>query len=181
MIFSPTLLPGLLLIEPEPHRDERGSFTRIWCRREFSAHGLDCEIAQSSLSFNAKRGTLRGLHFQRPPHEEVKLVRCTRGAVFDVAIDLRPLSPTYCRWQGFELSAENGAALYIPKGMAHGFETLEPESEVLYQISAFYAPEAAAGVRHDDRAFAVKWPLPVAEISEKDRSWPEYRALTPLR
>jgi len=181
MIFTKTRLPGLVLVELEPSRDARGSFARIWCRREFAAAGLDVEIAQSSLSSNAARGTLRGLHFQRPPHEEVKLVRCVRGAIFDVAVDLRPNSATYCRWQGFELAAETGAALYIPRGFAHGFETLTDDSEVLYQISAFYAPEASAGVRWDDPAFAIDWPLPVAAISEKDRSWPDYRALTALR
>jgi len=181
MIFKTTRLGGLVLVECEPHRDERGSFARIWCRREFEAAGLDVAIAQSSLSFNRARGTIRGLHFQHPPHDEVKLVRCVGGAIFDVAVDLRPDSPTYCQWQGFELSAENGAALYIPKGFAHGFETLAEGSEVLYQISAFHAPEAASGVRWDDPAFGITWPLPVASISEKDRSWPDYRALTPLR
>ena len=181
MIFAKTRLPGLVLVEPEPQRDERGSFARIWCRREFAGAGLDVAIAQSSLSANRRRGTLRGLHFQRPPHDEVKLVRCIRGAIFDVAVDLRPGSATYRHWQGFELSAENGAALYIPRGFAHGFETLADESEVLYQISAFYAPEASSGVRWDDPAFAIKWPFPPAAISEKDRSWPDYRALTTLR
>ncbi len=181
MIFTTTRLPGLVLVEPEPRRDARGSFARVWCRREFEAAGLETEIAQSSLSSNRARGTLRGLHFQRPPHDEVKLVRCIRGAIFDVAVDLRPHSPTYCRWQGFELSAANGAALHIPRGFAHGFETLAAESEVLYQISAFYAPEAASGVRWDDPAFAIDWPLPVAAISDKDRAWPDYRALTALR
>jgi dTDP-4-dehydrorhamnose 3,5-epimerase len=181
MIFTPTRLPGLVLVEPEPQRDERGSFARIWCAREFAGAGLDVEIAQASLSANRARGTLRGLHFQRPPHDEVKLVRCIAGAIFDVAVDLRPQSPTYCRWQGFELSAANGAALYIPKGFAHGFETLADDSEVLYQISAFYAPQSSSGVRWDDPAFAIKWPLPLAAISEKDRSWPDYRALTALR
>jgi dTDP-4-dehydrorhamnose 3,5-epimerase len=181
MIFTRTRLPGLVLVELEPQCDARGSFARIWCRREFEQAGLEIAIAQSSLSFNRARGTLRGLHFQHPPHDEVKLVRCVRGAIFDVAVDLRPESPTCGQWQGFELSAENGAALYIPKGFAHGFETLAGESEVLYQISAFFAPEAAAGVRWDDPAFAINWPLPVAAISEKDRSWPDYRALTALR
>jgi dTDP-4-dehydrorhamnose 3,5-epimerase len=181
MIFRKTSLAGLILITPEPQRDERGSFARIWCRHEFEEAGLETDIAQSSLSFNRRCGTLRGLHFQRPPHEETKLVRCTRGAVFDVALDLRPHSPTYRSWQGFELSAENGAAIHIPQGFAHGFQTLTDDSEVLYQISAFYAPGAAAGVRHDDPAFGIVWPLEVTEISDKDRAWPDYRELTAMR
>jgi dTDP-4-dehydrorhamnose 3,5-epimerase len=184
MIFRPARLAGVWLVEIEPHADERGHFARTWCRREFAEHGLDTELAQASLSFNRARGTVRGLHFQRPPHEEVKLVRCTRGAIWDVALDLRPGSPTRGAWQAFELNAANAAALYIPKGLAHGFQTLEPDSEVFYQISEFYAPDSSSGVRFDDPAFAIGWPLPVAEISAKDRAWPDYRAqafLTELR
>jgi dTDP-4-dehydrorhamnose 3,5-epimerase len=174
MIFRATRLPGLWLVEIEPQRDERGHFARTWCQRDFAAHGLDTALAQASVSFNRARGTVRGLHFQRPPHEEVKLVRCTRGAIWDVAVDLRPGSPTRGAWQGFALDATSAAALYIPKGFAHGFQTLEPDSEVFYQISEFYAPEAASGVRFDDPAFAIAWPLPVAEISAKDRAWPDF-------
>ena len=176
MIFRPTRFLGVWLVEIEPHQDERGHFARTWCRREFAERGLDTELAQASVSFNRERGTVRGMHFQRPPHEEAKLVRCTRGAIYDVALDLRPGSPTRGEWQGFELSAANAAALYIPKGLAHGFQTLEPDSEVFYQISEFYAPDAAAGLRFDDPEFRIAWPLPVAAISAKDRAWPDYRA-----
>ncbi len=175
MIFTPTRLGGLWLVEMERHADERGYFARSWCRREFAEHGLDAAPAQASVSFNAKAGTLRGMHFQRPPHAETKLVRCTRGAIWDVAIDLRPGSPTRGQWQGFELTAENGAALYIPEGFAHGFQTLAAGSEAFYLISTFHAPEAAAGVRYDDPAFGVRWPLPVACISPRDAAWPDYR------
>ena len=184
MIFRPTRLGGVWLVEIEPHQDERGHFARTWCPREFAAHGLDTTLAQASLSFNHKRGTLRGLHFQRPPHEEVKLVRCTSGAIYDVALDLRPGSPTRGQWQGFELTARNAAALYIPKGLAHGFQTLAPDSEVFYQISEFYEPDSASGVRFDDPAFAIAWPPPVAAISAKDRAWPDHcgqALLTDLR
>lgn len=175
MIFTATPLAGLYLVEPERHEDERGWFARSWCAREFADHGLDARLAQTSLSFNRQRGTLRGMHYQRAPHAEAKLVRCVRGAIWDVAVDLRPESPTRGRWQGFELSAENGCALYVPEGFAHGFQTLLAESEVLYHISNFYAPEAATGVRHDDPAFAIAWPLPVASISQRDASWPDYQ------
>lgn len=180
MIFAPTALPGLWRVDIEPHRDERGYFARTWCQHEFAAHGLDTRLAQASVSFNRRRGTLRGMHFQRPPHAEAKVVRCMRGGIWDVAIDLRAASPTYCRWLGFELTADNGAALYIPEGFAHGFQTLADDTEVLYQISEFYAPEAAAGVRHDDPAFGIDWPLPVACISPRDAAWPDYRAAVPV-
>ncbi|HEX7969151.1 MAG TPA: dTDP-4-dehydrorhamnose 3,5-epimerase [Stellaceae bacterium] len=175
MIFTPTRLGGLWLVEMERHADERGYFARSWCRREFAEHGLDTTLAQASVSFNAKAGTLRGMHFQRPPHAETKLVRCTRGAIWDVAIDLRSGSSTRGQWQGFELSAENGAALYIPEGFAHGFQTLVPDTEVFYQISRFHVPEAASGVRYDDPAFGVSWPLPVSCISPRDATWPDCR------
>jgi dTDP-4-dehydrorhamnose 3,5-epimerase len=180
MIFRPARLDGVFLVEIDPHRDERGHFARTWCREEFAAHGLDAELAQASLSFNRTSGTLRGLHFQRAPHQETKLVRCTRGAIFDVALDLRPGSPTRGQWQGFELSAANAAALYIPKGCAHGFLTLDPATEVLYLISTPYAPDAADGVRFDDPAFAIDWPTPPTSISDKDRTWPDYRVGTAL-
>jgi dTDP-4-dehydrorhamnose 3,5-epimerase len=174
MIFHETSLAGAFVVEIEPHADERGFFARTWCRRELAERGLDTDIAQTSLSFNKAKGTLRGMHYQRPPHEEVKLVRCTRGAVWDVIIDLRPASPTYRSWEGFELTAENRRQLYIPKGFAHGFQTLADATELHYQISAFHAPEAAAGLRHDDPAFGIRWPLPVAVISERDRAWPDF-------
>jgi dTDP-4-dehydrorhamnose 3,5-epimerase len=176
MIFGATELDGARLIDIEPREDERGFFARSWCRQELAAQGLDTEIAQESLSLNRHRGTLRGLHLQRPPHEETKIVRCTRGAIYDVIVDLRSRSPTYLRWQGFELSADNRRALYIPKGFAHGFQSLTDNAEISYKISAFYAPDAAAGYRYDDPAFAIGWPLPVAVISERDLGWPAFEA-----
>jgi dTDP-4-dehydrorhamnose 3,5-epimerase len=172
MIFVATQLGDACLIDIEPREDERGFFARTWCRQELAAQGLDTEIAQENLSFNRHRGTIRGLHFQRSPHEETKIVRCGRGAIFDVIVDLRPHSPTYLRWQGFELTAENRRALYIPKGFVHGFQSLTDDVEIIYQISAFYAPEAAGGYRYDDAAFGIAWPLPVTVISERDLSWP---------
>jgi len=174
MIFAATGLEDAWLIDIEPREDERGFFARTWCRQELTAHGLDTEIAQESISFNRHRGTVRGLHFQRRPHEETKIVRCTRGAIFDVIVDLRRYSPTYLRWQGFELTAENRRAIYVPKGFAHGFQTVIDNAEVAYQISAFYAPEAAAGYRYDDAAFGIAWPLPVTVIGERDLDWPGF-------
>ncbi len=176
MIFTPARLRGLQLLAMERHEDERGWFARSWCARELAAHGLEARLAQVSLSFNRRRGTLRGMHYQRPPHAEAKLVRCIRGAIWDVALDLRPESSTRGQWQAFELSAENGCALFLPKGFAHGFQTLLPDSEVLYHISTFHAPEAAAGVRYDDPAFGISWPLPVAAIAPRDAAWPDYRS-----
>ena len=176
MIFTATQLNDAWLIELEPRKDERGFFARTWCREELAAQGLDAEIAQESLSYNRHCGTLRGLHFQRSPHEETKIVRCARGAIFDVVVDLRPHSSTYLRWQGFELTAASRRALYVPKGFAHGFQTLTDDAEVAYQISAFYAPEAAGGCRYDDPAFGVVWPLPVAMISDRDLTWPRFEA-----
>ncbi len=178
MIFTPTRLAGLVIVEIERHADARGHFARTWCAREFAAHGLEPGLAQASISFNVARGTLRGLHLQRPPHAEAKLVRCTRGAIFDVAVDVRPHSPTCGQWLGVALSADAGAALYVPAGFAHGFQTLAPDSEVSYLISAFHAPEAAAGFRYDDPAFAVEWPLPVVCIAPRDLAWPPYGAAT---
>jgi dTDP-4-dehydrorhamnose 3,5-epimerase len=172
MIFRETPLPGAWVLEPERIADERGFFARTWCRRDFEARGLDPSIAQCSVSFNHRRGTLRGLHFQVEPHAEVKLVRVTRGAVWDVIVDLRPGSPTFRQRFAVVLSAEAGHQLYIPKGMAHGFQTLEDATEVAYQISAFYAPEAARGYRWNDPAFAIPWPEPVTVISERDRNLP---------
>ncbi len=176
MIFTATRLHGAWLIDIEPKEDERGFFARTWCRQELAAQGLDNEIAQESLSFNRHCGTVRGLHFQRPPHEETKIVRCTRGAIFDVIIDLRMHSPTYLQWQGFELTAENRSALYVPKGFAHGFQTLVNGTEIAYQISAFYAPEVAGGYRYDEPAFGILWPVPVTVTSKRDLTWPAYSA-----
>lgn len=174
MIVSSTSIAGAHLIDLEPAFDERGFFARTWCRRELAEQGLSVEIAQESISFNRTKGTLRGLHFQTPPHDEVKIVRCIRGAILDVIVDLRRQSTTYLRWQSFELSAENRRSLYIPKGCAHGFQTLIDETEVHYQISSFYDPMAAAGHRFDDPAFAIAWPLPVSIISERDLQWPAF-------
>jgi dTDP-4-dehydrorhamnose 3,5-epimerase len=176
MIFAATQLDDAWLIEVEPREDQRGFFARTWCRQELAAQGLDTEIAQESLSYNRDRGTLRGLHFQRSPHEETKIVRCTRGGIFDVIVDLRPRSPTYLQWQGFELTAENRKALYVPKGFAHGFQTLTDEAEIAYQISAFYAPDSAGGYRYDDPEFGIAWPLPVTAISERDLEWPPFKS-----
>jgi dTDP-4-dehydrorhamnose 3,5-epimerase len=175
MIIAEARIAGAWLIDIEPARDARGFFARTWCRRELSAQGLEVGIVQESISHNLRRGTVRGLHFQRPPHEETKIVRCTRGAIFDVIVDLRPSSPTYRQWQSVELTAENRRALYIPRGCGHGFQTLLDDTEVFYQISSFFAPEAAAGYRYDDQAFAIAWPMPVTVISERDLGWPGFR------
>jgi dTDP-4-dehydrorhamnose 3,5-epimerase len=172
MTFHETPLAGAWVLEPERFEDERGFFARTYCRREFEAHGLDPSVAQCSVSYNHRRGTLRGLHFQAPPHEEIKLVRVTRGAIWDVIVDLRPGSPTFRRHFGIVLSEENQHELYIPKGMAHGFQTLEDDTEVFYQISEFYAPESARGYRWDDPVFAIPWPEPVTVMSEKDLKLP---------
>jgi dTDP-4-dehydrorhamnose 3,5-epimerase len=173
--FVETELPGAYVIELAPHADERGFFARAWCESELADQGLETRVVQANVSYNPKRGTLRGMHFQRPPHAEVKIVRCTRGAVYDVIVDLRVDSPTYRRWTGVELTAENRRALYVPRGFAHGFQTLVDDTELYYQVSDSYAPEAEGGVRWDDPAFAIRWPLPEDPIlSPKDRSWPDF-------
>jgi dTDP-4-dehydrorhamnose 3,5-epimerase len=179
MIFTKTSLPGVVLVDIERQSDERGFFARTWCRREFAEQGLVAELAQASLSNTARAGTLRGLHLQRPPHGETKLVRCTAGIIWDVVVDLRPHSPTFRRWQGFELDAGSRRSLYVPEGFAHGFQTLCDDCEVSYQISAFHAPDAASGYRYDDPAFAIRWPLPVSVVSARDRAWPDF-ALSPV-
>jgi dTDP-4-dehydrorhamnose 3,5-epimerase len=172
MRFGMTGLEGAWLIDQEPARDERGAFARTFCVREFAAHGLETNFVQHSMSTSTRRHTLRGMHFQREPHAEVKLVSCVRGAIYDVIVDLRPQSPTRLKWQGFELTEANRTQLYIPKGFAHGFLTLEPDTVVSYLISEFYAPEAASGVRFDDPLLAIDWPAQPAVVSEKDRNWP---------
>ena len=172
MRFEPTKLSGAFIVEPEPHEDSRGSFARTFCAREFSEHGLASVFVQSSISFNRKRGTLRGLHYQLPPDCEAKLVRCTAGSLYDVIVDLRPDSPTYLQYIGVELTSKNRRALYVPEMFAHGFQSLEDNTEVFYQISAFYVPEKSTGVRYDDSRLRIRWPLPVSEMSDKDRSWP---------
>jgi dTDP-4-dehydrorhamnose 3,5-epimerase len=171
MIFNETKLLGAYIIELEKLEDERGYFARSWCQREFDAHGLDTRPVQCNISFNRKKGTLRGMHFQLPPFAETKLVRCTRGALFDVIIDLRPDSPSFLKWIGVELTARNGKMMYVPKGFAHGFQTLEDDTEVFYQMSEFYAPEYARGVRWDDPLFGVSWPEELRVISKRDQAY----------
>lgn len=175
MVFAETALKGVLVIEPERLEDERGFFARTFCYHEFEAHGLNPQVVQCSTSFNKKKGTLRGMHYQVAPYGEVKVVRCTAGAIYDVAVDLRPDSLTYKQWVAAELTEDNRRALYIPVGCAHGFQTLVDDAEVYYQISEFYHPEAAKGVRWDDPAFGVQWPLRKGPIvSERDRSYADY-------
>ncbi len=174
MKFHPTSLPGAYRIEIEPIGDERGFFARTFCRREFAAAGLASDFVQASLSFNPTAGTLRGLHYQAAPHEETKLIRVTRGRLWDVLVDLRPESPTYRGHAAYTLAADERAALYVPPGVAHGFLTLASETEVFYQISPFYRSEAARGVRWDDPAFAIPWPGRPVLISERDRSYPDF-------
>lgn len=175
MIFTETALPEAFVVELERRHDERGFFARAWCRREFEEHGLSGRLVQCNISFNSAAGTLRGMHYQIAPSEEAKLIRCTAGAVYDVIIDLRPGSPAFKRWIGVELTADNGSALYVPEGFAHGYQTLADGTETLYQVSEFYAPEAERGVRWDDPTFAIEWPATQRRIiSEKDRSWPDF-------
>lgn len=175
MRFKATGLQGLYLILLEPSEDERGSFTRTFCRQEFKGQNLNIDFVQNSISVNKKRGTLRGMHYQAAPAEEIKLIQCMRGSVFDVVIDLRPDSPTFCEWASFELSDINNQMLYVPKGFAHGFQTLEDQTILHYMISASYNPELARGVRYDDPAFKISWPDLDLIIAEKDRLWPDFR------
>ena len=175
MIFTETALSDAYVIDLEPLADERGFFARIWCAREFAARGLESRLVQCSISVNRRRGTLRGMHYQAPPHTEVKLVRCTRGAVFDVIIDLRPDSPTLGQHVAVELTAESRRMLYIPAGVAHGFQALADGSEVCYHMSEFYAPEAARGVRWNDPAFGIHWPITDPIILDRDRAYPDWR------
>lgn len=173
MKFHPTKVEGVFEIELEHRRDERGFFARSFCQKEFAAQGLHTEFLQSNLSFNHEAGTLRGMHWQDEPHAEVKVVRCTRGVIFDVAVDLRRDSPTYLKWHGVELSAENGRALYIPRGCAHGYLTLVPGAEIHYLVSTFYAPTHDRGARHDDPAFGIQWPeIEKRLISPRDVAHP---------
>lgn len=174
MKLSPTALAGACMIDIEPVPDERGFFARSWCREEFVRHGLNPDLAQCSISFNKKRGTLRGMHYQAKPHEETKVVRCTRGAIYDVIVDLRPESPTFRKWIAVELSADNRRMLYVPPGFAHGFQSLVDGTEVFYQISTFYRPESARGVRWNDPAFGIEWPVTERIISDKDRQYPDF-------
>jgi dTDP-4-dehydrorhamnose 3,5-epimerase len=174
MIFRETDLMGAFVIEPEILSDERGFFARTWCSKEFAKHGLNPTVSQCNISFNKKKGTLRGMHYQGAPQEEAKLVRCTAGAIYDVIIDLRRNSTTFKRWISVELNADNRKMLYIPEGFAHGFLTLVDDTEVFYQMSEFYSAEHARGVRWDDPAFNIEWPLDIVVIAEKDRNYPDF-------
>lgn len=174
MKFLPARVAGAFVIEMEKRTDERGYFARAWCEREFAAQGLATAISQVNVGVSARAGTLRGMHYQLAPHSEVKVVRCARGAVFDVAVDLRPGSPTFRAWHGCELTADSGRMLYVPEGCAHGYLTLTDDAELMYFTSRPYAPDAARGVRHDDPAFSIQWPRPVSTISPADAAWPDF-------
>ena len=174
MVFKETKLKDAYIIELEPIEDNRGFFARTWCQREFRAHGLEVNLVQCSLSYNKEKGTLRGMHYQAPPYEEVRLVRCTRGAIYDVIIDLRPDSHTFKQWTGVELTAGNYHSLYVPKGFAHGFLTLEDHTEVFYQMSQFYSAESARGIRWNDPAFEILWPADIQVISDRDLGYPDF-------
>jgi dTDP-4-dehydrorhamnose 3,5-epimerase len=174
MIFHESKLSGVVEVHLDPHSDDRGFFARSWCETEFANQGLNTRLVQCNISFNAARGTLRGIHYQEQPNQEAKLVRCTQGAIYDVAVDLRPQSPTFKRWHATVLSAENRHMLFIPEGCGHGFLTLADHTEVFYQMSEFYHPESARGVRWNDPAFQVDWPEQVRVISERDRTYPDF-------
>ena len=180
MIFQSTDIDGVVLITPEPIADERGFFAKTWGQDDFEAHGLNTRIVARNLSYNRDRATLRGMHFQHPPHAETKLISCIAGSIFDVAIDLRRDSPTCGRWVGARLRAESGAMLYVPEGFAHGYLTLEPQTTVEYLISEFYAPHAADGVRWDDPTFGITWPLEPEVINQRERTWPDFSG-APIR
>jgi dTDP-4-dehydrorhamnose 3,5-epimerase len=174
--FTETKLAGAFVIDPEPASDERGFFARTWCRREWQARGLTAELVQCSLSFTTRAGTVRGMHYQAPPHAEAKLVRCTRGRIYDVIVDLRPGSPTFKQWSAVELGADDRRMLYVPEGCAHGFQTLTDATEVFYQISASHDPASQRGVRWDDPAFGIVWPdAPSRTISSRDRAFPDFQ------
>ena len=174
MLFHETKLPGVLEIHLDPHRDNRGFFARSWCQKELEAHGLNSRLVQCNISFNIRKGTLRGMHFQAPPYAEAKVVRCTMGAIYDVVLDLRLQSPTYRQWIGVTLTAANRVMVYIPEGCAHGFLTLEDDTEVFYQMSEFYNAESARGVRWNDPAFRIAWPEKVEVISHRDGAYPDF-------
>ena len=176
MLFHPARLEGAYVIEMEKIEDDRGFFARTFCQQEFETYGLEFVVRQCSMSFTQLPGTLRGMHFQLPPHQEAKLVRCTAGAVFDVIVDLRPGSATFCQWFGVELTAENRRMVYVPEGFAHGLLTLVSASEVFYQISEFYHAESATGVRWNDPAFGIDWPTAIQLVSDRDQSFPDFLA-----
>jgi dTDP-4-dehydrorhamnose 3,5-epimerase len=174
LIFKETKLPGAFVIEPEPLADQRGFFARTFCRKEFEAHGINAHVEQCNISFNKRKGTLRGMHFQVTPFAEAKLVRCTSGSIYDVIIDLRPSSPTFKQYFAAELTAENRTTLFIPEGFAHGFQTLRDDTEVFYQMGQSYSAEHARGVRWNDPAFGIEWPTGERIIIERDRNYPDF-------
>lgn len=174
MKFTETKLKGAFIVELEKREDSRGFFARTFCKNELDAHGLESNIVQTNMSQTLKKGTLRGMHFQKAPYGETKLVRCTRGAVYDVIIDLRPESETFKQWFGIELTAENHTMLFVPRGFAHGFVTLVDDCEVMYEVSQFYTPEADSGVRYNDPAFGIEWPTEILEVTEKDANHPDF-------
>ena len=175
MIFKETRIAGAWVVHLDYSGDDRGFFARAWCREEFAAKGITAELSQANLSFSQQAGTVRGMHFQRAPHEEMKAVRCLRGSIFDVVLDLRSSSPTFCQWHGEELSADNRRMLVVPEGCAHGFQTLVANTEVFYLVSKAHAPDSEGGMRWDDPAFDIKWPLPVTEISKRDMGFPNFK------
>lgn len=175
MKFEKTAIPGVWLVDIEPHEDRRGFFARAWCAEEAVAHGLNPACVQCSTSFNQRRGTLRGMHWQAAPCAETKWIRCIRGAVWDVALDLRPESPAYGKWIGAELSADNRRMIYIPAGVAHGFQTLEDDTELFYHISEPYVPELARGTRWNDPAFSIDWPIADPVLSDRDRAYEDFK------
>jgi dTDP-4-dehydrorhamnose 3,5-epimerase len=174
MKFAETRLAGVYVIDLERIADERGFFARTWCRKELESHALETDVSQCSVSFNARRGTLRGMHFQADPYAETKIVRCTMGAIRDVVLDLRPGSSSFGQWVGVDLTADNRRMVYVPHGCAHGFQTLVDATEVFYQITPSYVPEAARGVRWNDPGFTIEWPLPDPILSDRDRSYPDF-------
>jgi dTDP-4-dehydrorhamnose 3,5-epimerase len=175
VIFTETELSGAFIVDLEKREDNRGFFARAWCADEFAEHSLNTRLVQANVSFNHRVGTVRGMHFQHPPSAEAKVIRCTRGSIFDAIIDLRPDSPTFKQWIGVELTADNFRALYVPEGFAHGYQTLEPNTETFYLVSEYYNPAAEGGVRWDDPAFGIEWPDPRSPVlSEKDASWPDF-------
>ncbi len=181
MEFTPTPIPGAFVIEPKRIADERGFFARLWCERELADYGLDTTVRQTNIGVSHRRGTLRGLHFQRARHAEAKLIRCPRGAIFDVIVDLRPDTRTHGQWFGVELTQDNCRSLYVPAGCAQGYITLVDDTEIYYHTSEFYAPEAASGVRWDDPAFGIEWPLEPTVISDVDSNWPDFAATAASR
>jgi dTDP-4-dehydrorhamnose 3,5-epimerase len=175
MIFTETKLRGAFIIDLDRKEDSRGFFARSWCRKEFETHGLNVDIHQMNVGFSIRKGTLRGLHYQIEPYQEVKVIHCTKGAIHDVIVDLRPGSPTHRHWISVELTSDNHRMLYIPEGFGHGYQTLLDNSEIYYLTSQLYVPECARGCRYDDVAFGIAWPLAVTSISDADRSWPDYK------